>query len=189
MKTIDVSFSDADITEFKKMIGKKMIKFKCDPFIFSTSVYGIVGISIENAAYAFTNLIETADYFGQKEDVAMFKMEQKPLNEICSMVQGQEMITHPIENVISEISIINEKQQLFKNGVQIYEVLVTRGIIFKFKDNYEFSLEKNIWFSEDISVEKGYNLIERFTPTSEFEESWSGEYRGKCSREIIKIID
>jgi len=47
--------------------------------------------------------------------------------------------------------------------------------------------EKNILFSEEISIEKGYNLIERFSPISEFEESWSEEFKGKCERDIIII--
>lgn len=59
--------------------------------------------------------------------------------------------------------------------------------IFKFKDKYELSFEKNILFSEEISIEKGYNLIERFSPISEFEESWSEEFIGKCERDIIII--
>ena len=52
---------------------------------------------------------------------------------------------------------------------------------------YELSFEKNIWFSEDITVGKGYNLIDRFTPASEFEEGWSGPLRGECFREIILL--
>ena len=38
---------------FKKMIGKQFNKYKCDPFEFSTSVYGIVGIAFENTSFAF----------------------------------------------------------------------------------------------------------------------------------------
>jgi len=82
---------------------------------------------------------------------------------------------------------VNECQRLFENGIQTYEVLITRGIIFKFKDGHELSFEKNIWFSEDITVEKGYDLIERFTPVEEFAEGWSGNYSGECVRELISF--
>lgn len=68
-------------------------------------------------------------------------------------------------------------------------MFLTRGIIFQFKDGHELSLEKNIWFSEDITVEKGYDLIRRYTPTTEFEEGWSADYRGKCSREIVSLSE
>ena len=187
MKKIDKRFSDSNMNALKNMIGKKMLKLKCDAFLFSTSVYGIVGISMEDCAYSFTNLVEVADYFGQNEDVAMFKMKRMAFEEICSMIQGQEMIIHPIESIVSNVYVVNEQQLLFKNDVQIYEVWITRGVIFQFEDTHEISLEKNIWFSEDISVEKGYDLLHRFASPTEFEESWSGEYRGSCLRDVIKI--
>ena len=78
MKNIDIRFSASDFTELQSMVGKKMLKYKCDPFEFSTSVYGIVGIAFEDASYAFTNLTEVIDYYGEQEDVALFKIERKP---------------------------------------------------------------------------------------------------------------
>lgn len=187
MKQIDVRFTASDMEAIQSMIGKIMLKYKCDPFEFSTSVYGIVGISLEDASYAFTNFTEVMDYYGEKEDVALFKMECMSFSKIHSFVQDQTMIETPVDSVISEVVVVNECQKLFENGTQTYEVLTTRGIIFKFEDSHELSFEKNIWFSEDISVEKGYDLIDRFTPATEFVEGWSGEYRGECSRELITV--
>lgn len=187
MKQIDVRFSASDMAAIQTMVGKKMIKYKCDPFEFSTSVYGLVGIAFENESYAFTNFTEVMDYYGEQEDVAIFKMKCMPFTDIHSMVQNQEMIETPIESIISEVSVVNEKQQLFENNKQIYEVMVTRGIIFKFEDGHELSFEKSIWFSEDIAVEKGYDLIDRFSPVVEFNEGWSGIFQGKCSREVLSF--
>lgn len=187
MKEIDVRFSSSDMDMIKSMIGKKMEAYKCNLFEFSTSVYGIIGIRIEGDAFAFTNLVEVMDYFGTEEDVAIFKVKRMPYETIHSMVRGVEMIETPVESVITGISVINEHQRLFKENVQIYDVWVTRGIIFKLADGREVSLEKNIWFSEEISVERGYDLIQRFSPEEEFVEGWSGEYCGECSREIVEI--
>ena len=187
MKIIDVRFSSDEMTEIQNMVGKRLVKYKCDPFEFSTSVYGIVGICLEDASYAFTNATEVADYFGDREDVAIFKMQRMPFDKITSLIQGQKMIETPVESIISEILVVNEHQKLFEKDEQIYDVQLTRGVIFKFVDGHELSLEKNIWFSEDISVEKGYDLIERFTPTEEFAEGWSGDFRGECSREVVVI--
>jgi hypothetical protein len=38
MKQIDVRFSASDMADIKGMVGKKLVKYKCDPFEFSTSV-------------------------------------------------------------------------------------------------------------------------------------------------------
>jgi len=187
MKRIDVSFSASEMAEIYSMIGKKMVKYKCDPFEFSTSVYGIVGVSLEDTDYAFTNMIDVMDYYGEQEDVALFKVERKPFSSVHSLIQNQIMIETPVEATISEILVVNEQQRLFENEEQIYEVLLTRGIIFRFQDGHELSFEKNIWFSEDITVEKGYDLLRKFTPTTEFNEGWSGNYRGECSREIVTL--
>ncbi|MDO4491933.1 MAG: hypothetical protein Q4B85_12785 [Lachnospiraceae bacterium] len=187
MKKIDVRFSASEMAEIQKMVGKKMVKYKCDPFEFSTSVYGIVGVSFEDGDYAFTNMTEVMDYYGEQEDVALFKLVQKPFSSIRSLIQNQSMIETPVESTVSEVLVVNENQQLFENGKQIYEVSLTRGIIFIFEDEHELSFEKNIWFSEDITVEKGYKLLERFTPKTEFTEGWSGNYCGVCSREIVSV--
>jgi hypothetical protein len=189
MKQIDVRFSSSDMASLKELIGQKMLKYKCDPFEFSTSVYGIVGIAFENASFAFTNVTAVMDYFGDQEDVALFKMKRVPFSSIHSMIPDQTMVETPVESVISDILLVNEQQQLFEKGIKTYEVFLTRGIIFQFKDGHELSLEKNIWFSEDITVEKGYDLIRRYTPTTEFEEGWSADYRGKCSREIASLSE
>ncbi len=187
MKIIDIRFSASDISDLQAVVGKKMLKYKCDPFEFSTSVYGVVGIAFENTSFAFTNTVKPMDYYGETEDVALFSMQRIPFEDIHSRIQNQVMIETPIECIVSSISIVNERQNLFENCVKTYEVLVTRGIIFHFDDDHELSLEKNIWFSEDITVEKGYELLNKFTPTTEFKEGWSGDYRGECSREIINL--
>ena len=187
MTSIDTRLSSADMATIQSFVGKKMIKYKCDPFEFSTSVYGIVGVSFENMSFAFTNFIETMDYYGGQEDVAIFKLVQMPFQNIHSFIQNQTMVETPVESTVAEVKLVNECQKLFENGEQTYEVALTRGVIFIFEDGHELSFEKNIWFSEEISVEKGYDLINRFTPTSEFGEGWSGNYRGDCFREIISL--
>lgn len=40
-----------------------------------------------------------------------------------------------------------------------------------------------------ITVEKGYNLIEKFASTDGFIEEWEGckGYKAKCSRDIVTL--
>ena len=98
-----------------------------------------------------------------------------------------DMTNIPVEEMIQEIQIVNEHQELFHLGVKTYDVQVTRGIIFLLQNGGEISFEKNIWFSEMISIHKGTPLTNQFIPISEFEEDWTDDYVGKCERGTIKI--
>ncbi len=187
MKSIDVRFNQEEISLIKNMVGTTLTKYKCDPFEFSTAVYGIVGICTDKSAYAFTNTVQVMDYYGANEDVAVFRLEKRFDSEIQSLISENTMIELPVKKIIKEIDVINEHQKVFENGNQTYDVWLTRGIIFKLEDNTEISLEKNVWFSEMITVDKGENLLSKFTPASEFSEDWEGDLRGECSRDLVRF--
>ena len=78
MKTIDIRFNDYMISVLKSMVGKKMLRYKCDPFVYSPAVYGIAGVCTESGSYAFTNKIEILDHYGADDDVAVFRLEERP---------------------------------------------------------------------------------------------------------------
>lgn len=187
MVNIDVRFSESKMKIIKNMIGKRLIKYMHDPFEFSTSVYGIVGLCLEEENVVITNLTEVRDYYGTEEDVAVLKIEQTDESEIHSFIEGESMIETPVNSLVEQIIIVNENQSLFKDGVQIYDVNLTRGIIFVMEDGLQISFEKNIWFSEDITIQRGYNLIDTYSPESEFCENWELPYVAKCERESIVI--
>lgn len=187
MKRIDVSFSLKTEAVLRKMIGMEFQCYKCDPYERSSAAYGIIGIKIGNVGYEFSNYVEAADYFGKLEDVATFRLLQSAYDAIQSPYQESNMIETKVGKILSEIAVVNEKQSLLKGNVKIYEVNVTRGVIFKFRDGSEFSLEKDIWFSEDIIFWQGRNLIYKFEPVEKFYDSWSAPYRGECIRNMVII--
>ena len=188
MKYVDICFNEKEISCIRDMIGTILIKYKCDPFEYSTAVYGIVGIYTDKASYTFTNLIQTMDYYGANEDVAVFRVDKCSALEIKSFITGNTMIEVPVNKIIKDVDIINEHQKVFEHGNQAYDIWLTRGIVFKFEDSTELSLEKNIWFSEMITVDKGEQLLSRFTPVEEFAEDWEGDFCGECTREVVKIF-
>ena len=187
MKSIDVRFNQEEISLIKNIVGTTLTKYKCDPFEFSTAVYGIVGICTDKSAYAFTNAIHVMDYYGADEDVAVFRLVKRSDSDIKSLISENTMIELPVNKTIKEIDVINEHQKVFAHDKQTYDVWLTRGIIFRLEDDTEISLEKNVWFSEMITVDKGDNLLNKFTPTREFSEDWEGDFRGECSRDIVRF--
>jgi len=187
MVTIDKRFNATELGIIRGMSGKEFEEYECDPFIFTTSVYGIIGLHIGGMAYRITNFIKPENYYGKKEDVADFRIEVAKPDEIHSYMDDGELINTPVKSTISRIRIINEHQKLFYKGEQTYDVQVTRGIIFELCDGREISFEKDVWFSEEITVERGNALINRFTPCDEFIHNWDGadDYRADCSRQEI----
>ena len=187
MKTIDVRLPATDMANLQAMIGKRLDAYKRDSFLGSGRVYGIVGLRVKGDAWTFTNFIEVADYYGADEDVAIFRMQRVAWDDIRSCFPSETMTVTPVGRVISSIDVVNERQKLFVGEVQTYAVCLTRGIVFKFDDGSELSFEKSIWFSEIIAVKKGCDLVQSFSPTDEFVESWEDDHRGECSREIVEL--
>lgn len=187
MKQIDVRFDAQTMDLMQSLLGSTLIKYKSDPFIFSPSVFGIVGIVTDRVSVAFTNSIKVMDYYGALEDVAVFQAEPRDEEDFNSMMVGAVMVDTCINGRIMAVDIVNEHQKLFKNEMQTYDVWTIRGVIFRLEDGLELSLEKNVWFSEMITIKKGYNLIDDFAPITEFEEDWDEGYRGECTREIITL--
>lgn len=186
MKRINVCFDNTALELLGNAIGKNLVCYKSDPFMYSTSVYGIVGIKINEVWLTLTNFVEVMDYFGGDEDVAVFKLQQSDEEDVHSYT-GENMVTTPVNAMITGIDIINENQQLYKNGEQTYDVWVTRGIIFKLDDGRKLLFEKDVWLSEDIIIEKGENLIAKLAPLEKFSDNWEGEYRGVAVRNIIEL--
>ena len=170
---------------FSEMIGRRMLCYKHDPFQYSDSVYGIAGLFIEDKIYAITNSVEIRDYYGSNEDVAIFKVSHSLEENIHSYIQGETMINIPVNQVIKNISVINEHQRLYENDHQTYDVWLTRGFLIELEDGLQICFEKDIWFSEDINIKRGYHLEEQFLPLENITSEWEPPYRLECERETI----
>ena len=184
--TVDISFSNADI--FQGMIGKTFEKYKCDPFVFSPSVYGIIGFYIGADIFELTALHESVNRFYSDEDVAVFRIRKAEEEEIVTFMDEGKMIETPVRDTIYSIDLIKDYETVSHRG-EDRTLISTKGIIIHLNDGNEISFEIGTWFSEFITIQKGYNLIEKFTPTQEFIEEWEGcnGYDANVRREVITI--
>lgn len=97
------------------------------------------------------------------------------------------MITTPVGGIITSVKLINENQKLFEKGVCIYDVWLTRAIIFEVGDR-EISFEKDtVPFSEEITIQKGYNLIDKVTDNNDFLEDWEDGLTPRLTQEVIEV--
>ncbi len=187
MISVDDRIESGERSVFQELIGKKLVSISHDPLVYTNSVYGVAGISTEDAAFRVSNEIEVRDYYGENEDVAIFKVIKDKPENIHSLIDGGEMITVPVNQKITHIEVVNEHQRLYEDGDQTYDVWVTRGFILTLEDGLQMSFEKDIWFSEEINIERGYNLIDKFFSLERVTEGWSELKKMVCEREVIKL--
>lgn len=183
MKTIDIRLKPSEIASLKSIVGKQLISINHDPFVFSNTSSQIVQINTNSDTFYLYSFTEPIDHFGATEDVAVWSFE----SERYRSVDRKKFIETPFKETIKSVSVIQENQQLCKSDEILYDVWLTRGIIIDFGE-HQLSFEKSVWFSEDIRIQKGYELINKFTPVADFvNDDWDKGITAKCTREIITL--
>lgn len=184
MKTIDMRF---DSNLIQSWIGKKFDKYKCDAFEFTNSVTQIVGLYIGDEVYALTNVQEAVDYFGTTDNMAVAKLSVTVDSMIKSAFKVVEMVSTPVGEVITSVKIVNEQQTIAINGELAHEVWLTRAIIIEVGGR-EISFEKDtVPFSEEITIQRGYDLIDKIFGNDDFLEAWDEEYSPSYKREVVVV--
>ena len=184
MVSIDVRLKDEDVQILRAAVGKNLDRIEHDEFVFTNASSQAVRFVLGNAIFYLYSFTEPLDYYGAEEDVAVWSVEEKEY----PLIADKSFVTTPIQEKISAIRIVQEHQRLFENAQQTYDVWVTRGIIIDFGD-HELAFEKPVWFSEDIVIRKGYDLIEKFQPVEEICKAgkWKDGVTMECSREVVTL--
>ncbi len=165
MKTIDNRF---DVDLFKSFIGKKLAKIKHDHFRATNTITGIVGFMVETESFAMINDYEEIDYLGWDNEACVCRIIKKPWDDIYSFLVGNEQIATEIDEVIRSISLVNDHIRSYVDGLQNYDLWETRAVIF-YLDTYQISFTKQVcFFSMEIEVNRGCNLISKIETTDEF---------------------
>lgn len=182
MESMDMRFNEKKL---KDLIGKTFNKYIADPFMFANTATGVVGLSIGDKLFALNNIQENVDYFGNNEKCGVFKFDE--IQSVSSLFEDIKQVDTLINNRIIKITLINENQRIIQDNVCLYDVWLTRGIIFHFNE-YEISFQKDVVpFSEEIIVRKGCSLIENFDGMDEFMEGWNESIKPIISRENIVL--
>ena len=77
--------------------------------------------------------------------------------------------------------MVNDLKTLSHDEVQ-KELLSTKGIIFHLAGGNEISFEIGTWFSEMITICRGYELIKQFTPLADLMKN------GKTAKDIPLLV-
>lgn len=182
------SLSKEEMDILGNMIGKTFDKFKCDPFYYSPMAFGVVGIYVGGTAYRLTSLRQYGKHFFADDDIAVFRIAQVDDSEIKTFMDNGELVETPVRSSIVAIDIVNDCQTVEHMGA-IQQFDYTVGIIFHLEDTREISFELRTWFSEMITISKGYRLLDKFKPIDDFLEEWQDctGFTANCSRKVIAL--
>ena len=175
---------------FKDTVGMSFKKYKCNDFVFTNSVYQIVGLYIENKIFSLENKLQPHDYFGTTEDIAIFSLNETVDVNVLSGLRDVEMRDNVINKEIANIRIINENKKIYVHSHLEYDIDLTRAIIFTLASGEEICFEKDSWiFSEENVINRGHNLINVIASPNDFYERIAEEpnMRGKLTRTEIVI--
>lgn len=172
---------------FKKMIGKQFNKYRCDPYVFTNTVTGIVGLYIGEKVFELKNEQSAFQYFDSMDDVALWNIKEVSDSEIHSVFENTEQIDTSINQNINSITLANE-QQIVNIHDQEYNLWLTRAILFHL-ENCDIYFEKdNTAFSEEIEIKRGHDLLSEFPKRNDyFLDQWFEGIKADVKTEFIEI--
>lgn len=183
MNKVDIRFKKSEMELLQSLIGQEIQSISHDAFLYVNSSSQIVQINSDNDVYYLYSFTEPLNYLGSTEDVAIWSFETRRY----PAVDNKNFIQTPFMEKVKSISVVQENQRLYRNNEQIYDLWLTRALIFNFEER-QLSFEKAIWFSEDIYIRRGYNLIHELAPVDNFiNNDWDDTITAECSRKVIKI--
>ena len=130
MICIDVRLKTEDVQILQAAIGDVLSRIDHDEFEFSNTSLQAVRVVLEDSVFYLYSFTEPLDYYGSEEDVAVWSVEAREY----PMIAEKDFASTPIKERIESIRIVQEHQELFEDNKKTYDVWVTRGIIFDFKD-------------------------------------------------------
>lgn len=152
---------------FKRMIGKQFYKYKCDPFVFTNTVTGIVGLYIGEKVFELKNEQTAFQYFDSMDDVALWNIKEVNDSEIHSVFENTEQIDTLINQNINSITLANEHQMVNIHD-QEYDLWLTRAIVFHLENCDIYFKKDNTAFSEEIEIKRGHNLLSEFPKRNDY---------------------
>ncbi|MCI6099432.1 MAG: hypothetical protein MR630_05510 [Selenomonas sp.] len=180
-------FTEQEINLLRSWKGQRLVSIGCDKKPYShlrlTAWFAAI-LQIEATPFYLCNFTEPMDYYGAVDDVARMTLATRR-DAIIDDKKDWWQTIH-VNRTIQDIHLVQEHQELFENGEQTYDVYVTRGILLDFW-RLEISFEKAVWFSEDIDIAIGHDVLKTFAPIKDFEEDWEDGCVGKCSRELVQV--
>lgn len=185
-KTLDTRLGTKEHNMLSGLIGKTFSKYRSDTFTFSNTVYGTLGIIVEDEVFELTNYTKVEnDYFGYSEEVSRFELRPAKLGELKSGVVDGVQVDHMVNDTITDIKLVNDREMMTKAGKLFFDYQYTRAIVFCFK-GHELAFERGDDIFELIHIVKGYDALSKIGPAEEFLSPMEGSEE-TAEREVLSL--
>lgn len=177
-----------DVNLFKSFIGKTFNKYKHHCFSYTNTVALYLGMMIDGEAYVFENDFEALDFFGWDGEATVSKFRKKEWDSILSS-HPEDIVATEVNETIKSITIVNDHFTSYAYGKQNYDYWETRSVIFNFGDHELSFTKSDCWFSMEIEINKGYDLIDK-VPDGKFildDFTQSDKQKIETGREVIVL--
>lgn len=154
-------------SHFKPLLGKCFKKYRCDSFEYTNSVTGVVGVYIGDKTFELRNEQKLIQYFNSVDDIAVWSITEVNENGIHSFFEHTDQIDTPVDEIVNKITLVNEHQKV-KIYDDIYELWITRAILFHLKTKDIYFEKDNTAFSEEIEIKRGHDLMNEFPKKNDF---------------------
>lgn len=160
MEKHDFRFDEALIKSF---VGKNFNQYKHHRFEYTNTVTLYLGFMIDNVSYEMSNDYKSLDFFGWDHEATVSEIQEKNWESILSTELSTDVVTTYVNEKIKSIQLVNDHYMSYAHGIQNYDWWENRAIIFDFGD-HQLSFEKqDCWFSMEIVINKGDNLIDKIS--------------------------
>lgn len=185
MKQYDFRFDTALIESF---IGKTLTKYKHAEFMYTNSVTAVLGLEIEDVVYKLTNEFETIDFFTLDGEATIFRITKAKWNTIDSMINN-DINEINVGETIKKILLVNDHTTLNIDKNMAYDMWDTKAIIFCFENHEICFAKQDCWFSQEIEIYKGHDLLEKIGDGSSILDDFCEDKTKKAlvERAIVEI--
>lgn len=177
-----------DTELIKSFIGKILTKYKHAEFMYTNSVTGILGFEINNIVYELSNEFEEMDFLTLDGEATVFRICKNKWGNINSMINN-DINEVNVGEMIKKILLINDHTTIKIDKNIAYDMWDTKAIIFCFENHEICFAKQDCWFSQEIEIYKGHNLLEKTGDGNGILEDFNGDDTKEAlvNRTIIEI--
>ena len=187
-KTLDTRIGAEERAILSGLIGKTFDKYRSDTFTFSNTVYGTLGIIVEDTVLELTNYTQVEkDYFGYSEEVSRFELKSVKASELKSGVVDGVQVDHAVNDTITDVKLVDDREVMTKAGKPFFDYQYTRAVVFCF-EGHELAFERGDDIFELIHIVKGYDALSKIGPADEFLSPIEGTEE-TAEREVISLAN